>query len=293
MKSIITLLITVVSLLQIPALAQTAPTPTKSNIPYIENPDERQVLDIYAPPNAKDLPVVFWIHGGGWQAGDKSDVKLKPQWFMDRGFVFVSINYRLWPNVDMATLHSDVAKSFGWVHKHIAEYGGDPQRVLVGGHSAGAQLAAILCTDERYLKSEGISFDVLLGCVPVDGDTYDIPAMIETAETRLRVHGFPPPKQGHRIKFGETLEKQKDFSAVTHIAKGKNIPPFLILYVNDHPDTSIQARRLDGVLKEAGIKSTAFGAKETNHVKLNDNLGVADDPATKALAEFVSKVMSR
>src|SRR3954470_16567085 len=106
----IVLLIAAVSLLQIELRAQTAPTPTpaptptKSNIPYVDNADERQVLDIYAPPNAKekkDLPVVFWIHGGGWQAGDKNDVKLKPQWFMDHGFVFVSTNYRLWPSVDM------------------------------------------------------------------------------------------------------------------------------------------------------------------------------------------------
>jgi arylformamidase len=294
MKTIIALLIPTVLLLQTQLRAQTTatptPTPTKSSIPYVDSADERQVLDIYAPPNAKDLPVVFWIHGGGWQAGDKSDVKLKPQWFMEHGFVFVSTNYRLWPGVDMGTLTRDVAKSFGWVQKHIAEYGGNPQRVLIGGHSAGAQLAAILCTDERYLKAEGVSFDVLLGCVPVDGDTYDVPAMIETAETRLRVHGFPPPKQGHRIKFGDTPEKQKDFSAVTHIERGKGIPPFLILYVNDHPDTSIQARRLDVVLKEAGIASTLFGAKETNHSKLNDNLGLADDPATKALAEFVDQV---
>ena len=266
--------------------------PVARDIPYA-TAHERQVLDVYAPAGAKNLPVVFWIHGGGWQAGDKSDVKLKPQWFMDRGFVFVSTNYRLWPGVDMGTLIRDVAKSFGWVQKHIAEYGGNPQRVLVGGHSAGAQLAAILCTDDRYLKTEGVSFDVLLGCIPVDGDTYDIPAMIETAETRLRVHGFPPPKQGHRIKFGDSPEKHKDFSAVTHIAKGKGIPPFLILYVNDHPDTSIQARRLDVVLKESAIASTLFGGKETNHTKLNDNLGVADDPATKALTEFVGTVLPK
>ena len=295
MRSIIALLIPTVFLLQIHVQAQPTPTvtPTKSSIPYVENGHERQVLDIYVPPNAKDLPVVFWIHGGGWQTGDKSDVKLKPQWFMDHGFVFVSTNYRLWPNVDMGTLIRDVAKSFGWVHKHITEYGGNPNRVLVGGHSAGAQLAAILCTDDRYLKAEGVSFDVLLGCVPVDGDTYDIPAIIETAETRLRVHGFPPPKQGHRIKFGDTPQKHKDFSAVTHIARGKGIPPFLILYVNDHPDTSIQARRLDAVLKEAAVPSTLFGAKETNHVRLNDNLGVADDPVTKTLAEFVGRVLRK
>jgi arylformamidase len=270
------------------ASAQTIPT--KSSIPYVENGHERQVLDIYAPPGAKDLPVVFWIHGGGWVVGDKSDVRLKPQWFMDKGFVFVSTNYRLLLGVDMGTLIRDVAKSFAWVQKNIAAHGGDPKRVLIGGHSAGAQLAAILCTDERYLKEHGIAFDVLLGCVPVDGDTYDIPAMIDTAETRLRVHGFPPPTNGHRQKFGITPENHKDFSAVTHIAKGKGIPPFLVLYVNDHPDTSIQAQRLGNVLKESGVVTTLFGAKETNHSKLNDNLGLADDPATAALAEFVGKV---
>src|SRR6476661_824322 len=80
----------------------------KKNIPYAGVEDEKRTLDIYSPADAKNLPVVFWIHGGGWQAGDKNDVKLKPQWFMDHGFVFVSINYRLWPAVDMATLHSDV-----------------------------------------------------------------------------------------------------------------------------------------------------------------------------------------
>src|SRR5207253_6669907 len=61
---------------------------------YASPGDERQVLDIYSPRRAKNLPVVFWIHGGGWQTGDKSDVQLKPHAFMDKGFVFVSINYR-------------------------------------------------------------------------------------------------------------------------------------------------------------------------------------------------------
>jgi arylformamidase len=273
--------------------ARVPATPTKANVPYVENGHARNVLDIYAPPSAKNLPVVFWIHGGGWQTGDKRDVELKPQWFMDKGFVFVSTNYRLLPEVDMGTLIRDVAKSFGWVQKHIAEYGGDPTRVLLGGHSAGAQLAAILCTDDRYLKAEGVPFDVLIGCVPVDGDTYDVPAIIETAETRLRVHGFPPPKNGHRIKFGHTPENHKDFSAVTHIAKGKAIPPFLILHVADHPDTSAQAQRLGVVLKDADIPNKVFGAKNTNHSKLNDDLGVPDDPATTALSDFVAQTLRK
>src|SRR5262249_28166382 len=100
----------------------------KRNIPY-DKADACQVLDVYAPKNAKSLPVVFWIHGGGWQTGDKTDVQIKPQAFRDNGFVFVSTNYRLLPGVDMATLVRDVAKSIRWVHDHIAEYGGDPQRL--------------------------------------------------------------------------------------------------------------------------------------------------------------------
>ncbi len=265
----------------------------KRDIPYATPAVERQVLDIHAPKDAKNLPVVFWIHGGGWQAGDKSSVQVKPKAFVDRGFVFVSTNYRLLPKVEMETIFRDVAKSLGWVHKNIADHGGDPTRIFVMGHSAGAQLAALLCIDDRYLKAEGVPFSVLKGCVPVDGDTYDVPAIIETAETRRRVHGEPQAKVGHREKFGNDPEKHRDYSAVTHVAKGKGIPPFLILYVADHPDTSAQARRLASVLKGAEIPATLFGARETNHSKLNDTLGVADDPGTKALDTFLAGLLKK
>src|SRR6266481_1175639 len=261
----------------------------KRNIPYAEPAHERQVLDDYSPPKAKNLPVVFWIHGGGWQTGDKTSVQIKPRAFVDKGFVFVSTNYRLLPSVDMATIVRDIAKSIRWVHDHIAEHGGDPSRLFIMGHSAGAQLAALVCTDDRYLKSEGLSLAMIKGCVPVDGDTYDVPAMIETAETRRRVHGQPQAKFGHREKFGNDPAKHRDFSAITHVAKGKGIPPFLILHVADHPDTTAQAQRLGAVLKDAGIPTKVFAAKETNHTKLNDNLGLSDDPATKALFEFVGE----
>ena len=109
----------------------------KRDIPYADPADKLQVLDIYAPQGAKNLPVVFWIHSGGWQTGDKTKVQVKPQTFMDKGLVFVSTNYRLLPEVDMATLIRDVAMSVRWVHDHIAEYGGDPERLLIMGHSAG------------------------------------------------------------------------------------------------------------------------------------------------------------
>lgn len=262
----------------------------KRDIPYVKNADKLQTLDVYAPTNAKGLPVVFWIHGGGWQAGDKAEVYDKPKVFNGKGYILVSTNYRLLPKVDMETLTRDVAKSIRWVHDHIAEHGGDPKRLIIMGHSAGAQLAALLCTDESYLKEEGLSFAIIKGCVPVDGDTYDIPAMIEVAEMRQRLHGLPLPKFGHRIKFGNDPAKHKAFSAVTHVAKDRNIPPFLILYVAGHPDVTAQALRLGNVLKDANVPATLFGAKETTHTKINADLGRSDDPATAALFAFVEKV---
>ncbi len=175
--------------------------------------------------------------------------------------MFVSTNYRLLPHVEMDVLVRDVAKSLGWVHKNIVGHGGDPTRIFVMGHSAGAQLAALLCIDDRYLKAEGVPFNVLRGCVPVDGDTYDLPAIIMTAELRQTVHGLPLPTFGHRVKFGNDPKKHIDLSAVTHVAKGKGIPPFLILHVAGHPDVTAQARRLGDVLQRAEIAVTLFGAR--------------------------------
>lgn len=268
-----------------------------SNIPYADSADERQVLDVYSPANAKNCPVIFWIHGGGWVTGDKVEIQEKPRVFTEHGFVFVSTNYRLLPQVDMRTLVKDVAKALGWVHRNITRYGGDPNQVFVMGHSAGAQLSALLCTDERYLKAENVSFDSLKGCVPVDGDTYDIPAMIQTTEVRLSLHGLPLPAFGHRMKFGNDPKKHIDFSPVSHVAKDKGIPPFLILYVGEHHDVEAQAKRFANVLKESGVPVRLFGAKNTHHTKLNADLGLSDDPATKELFKFLdplvaSKVMT-
>ena len=283
---------TVSLLIALALLSTAAAQEVKRDIRYATE-HERQVLDVYAPREAKNLPVVFWIHGGGWQTGDKSSVQLKPQAFVDKGFVFVSTNYRLLPDVEMATIFRDIARSIHWVHDHIAEHGGDPNRLLVMGHSAGAQLAALISIDDRYLKAEGLSLSIIKGCVPVDGDTFDVPAIIETAETRRRAHGMPPPKFGHREKFGNDPEKHRDYSAVTHVAKGKGIPPFLVLHVAEHPDTSAQAQRLGNVLKEAGVPVRVFGGRETTHTKINADLGVEGDPATKALFEFVAEALKK
>lgn len=266
-----------------------------SDVPYVESGHERQVLDIYTPEvsTGEPLPVVFWIHGGGWQAGDKSDVAVKPKVLTERGFIFISTQYRLLPEVEMDTLTGDVARSLGWVYRHIAEYGGDPSRIVVGGHSAGAQLAALLCTDDRYLKAQGVPFDVLAGCIPVDGDTYDIPKIILTAEMRHYLYGGELPTFGHRQKFGNDPKKHVDFSAVTHVAKDKGIPPFLLLFFSGNPDTGAQARRLEQALREAEIPVWVFGAEDSNHSRLNDELGKPGNPATDQLYRFLDRLADR
>ena len=110
---------------------------------------------------------------------------------------------------------------------------------------------------------------------------------------RARAHGQPLPKFGHRMKFGNDPALHHDFSAVTHVTKGKGLPPFLILHVAGHPDVSAQAQRFGAVLKDAGVRVQVFGAKDTDHGRINANLGVEGDPATAALWAFVASVVTR
>ena len=282
----------VASLLAVAGASETQAQGVTRDIKY-GSAHERQVLDVYSPAGAKNLPVVFWIHGGGWQTGDKSLVALKPKAFNDAGFVFVSISHRLLPTVDMEAINRDVAAALGWVHKNIASRGGDPARLLVMGHSSGGELAALMCTDDRYLKAEGVPLTAIKGCVPVDADTFDIPAIIEVAETRARAHQLPLPTNGHRQKFGNDPVKHRDFSAVTHVAKDKGIPPFLILHIGGNPDTTAQARRFANVLEASGIPVKVVSAREATHASINDNLGAPADPVTKELFAFVAASLAR
>lgn len=269
--------------------AQPAPR-IERDIPYAEPRNERQLLDVFAPPQGERLPVVVWVHGGGWMAGSKASVDHKPSAFTARGFVFVAMNYRFVPSVTMYDIVRDVAKSAGWVHRNIARYGGDPKRIFLMGHSAGAQLAALLAVDSRYIEAEGVPRETIIGCVPLDGDTYDVPLQVATATARRIGLNQPPPKMGHPEKFGN-LAAQRELSAVNHIAPNRGIPPFLILHVAAHTDTSAQAYRLWAALDTAGIPATLFGAASTDHVKLDRDIGLADDPATRALFEFMDRVL--
>jgi acetyl esterase/lipase len=247
---------------------------------YADTKNERQTLDVYTPTEGKNHPVVFWIHGGGWKAGDKKGVQQKPQAFVDKGCVFVSTNYRFVPNVSVKEMTGDIAKAIRWVHDHAQEYGGDPNSIFVMGHSAGAHLAALVCTDDRYLKAESLSLSIIKGCVPVDVSVYDIPKRFKDSNSE--------PAATYKAVFGESEEVHRDLSPVTHIAKGKHIPAFLILHVADRSETKAQSHWLADKLKEAGVPAQVVAAEGTTHGTINSNLGRSGDKPTEEIWKFLN-----
>jgi arylformamidase len=258
------------------------------DVAYAEPKNERQTLDVYAPAEkGKDRPVVVWIHGGGWRAGDKRDVQKKPEAFVEKGFVFVSTNYRFVPKATVKEMTADIAKAIRWVHDHAKEFGGDPNSIFVMGHSAGAHLAALVCTDDRYLKAEGLSLAMIKGCVPVDTAVYDVAKQIESVAPTQAARAA-----SYRSTFGDS-QSQKELSPVTYVAKGKNIPPFLILHVADRPDSGAQSRTLAETLEGAGVSAKVVAAEGKDHGTINSELGLAEDGPTKALWEFVDGVLKK
>lgn len=124
---------------------------------------------------------------------------------------------------------------------------------------------------------------VINACVPMDGDAYDIPLHMKTA----------PTKQAEidRYRFGDD-QRQSRLSPVTHVARGKSIPRFLILHVADHPLTTSQSQRLAAALQEAGVPAQAYAAAGTNHTKINSALGLPGDETTKEVFEFLSRAVN-
>lgn len=256
------------------------------DLSYAEPKSERNMLDVYTTADAKDRPVVFWIHGGGWRRGDKGSMQHKPQAFIDQGYLFVASNYRFVPEVTVAEQTTDLAKAIAWVHKHAAEYGGDPNRIIVMGHSAGAHLAALVSTDDSHLKSQGLSLAILKACMPVDVSAYDVPRRLAEGSGRLT------PEMLKEL-FGETEEAQRAVSPAWHVAQDKHIPPFLILHVADRADTKVQSEWFAKKLTEAGITAKVYAAEGKTHGTINSDLGQPDDKPTQAMWEFLETALKK
>jgi acetyl esterase/lipase len=253
------------------------------DIAYTEPADESRRLDVYTPADGQGYPILVWLHGGGWRRGDKAAVQQKPQAFVDKRFVFVSVNYRFVPQVSVKEMTGDIAKAIRWVHDHAREYGGAPNKIFIAGHSAGAHLSALVCTDASYLEAEGMALSAIKGCIPVDTAVYDIPRQLE---------GVGPLRVGlYTNAFGEDEAVQKQLSPISHVAKDKGIPPFLILRVADRPDATSQSKAFAKALTEAGIQAKVVPGEDKTHVTINRELGLPDDKPTKAVFEFLDGLL--
>ena len=121
-------------------------------------PHARHHLDVWVPshPTSAKLPVVVFFYGGGWVAGERGDYAFAGRAFASNGFVAVVPDYRLVPGVRFPAFVKDGALAVKWARDHAAEYGGDPERLTLSGHSAGAYIAAMLALDPRFLRNAGI-----------------------------------------------------------------------------------------------------------------------------------------
>ena len=131
--------------------------------------DGKDRLDLYIPAGVANAPVIFSIHGGVLMAGDRSEEAFVGQRFAAAGYLTVVISYRLSPDVAHPAHVQDAAAAFAWVKRNIRQHGGDPGRIVVIGHSAGAYLAMLLATDTRYLATHALSPRDIAGLVPVSG----------------------------------------------------------------------------------------------------------------------------
>jgi len=243
----------------------------------------RQSLDIYTRPGLEKAPVVLFVHGGGWHRGDKGAVMFKPLVFAPAGFVTVSTNYRFRPDVTVADMARDVATAAGWVHKNIADYGGDPNRIYLMGHSAGAHLVAVVGTNEQFLKGAGLSFQQIAGVVPLDGGPYNV-------LKQLAASAADPESDFAKLAafiFTDDKRSWRQVSPMQHITAG--VPPFLVVSSEASAESQAQAIEFVNALSAADIEAEWYKADGLNHTGVNLEIGKSDHPITRRVMEFLGR----
>jgi acetyl esterase/lipase len=226
--------------------------------------------------------VLLFIHGGGWQRGSKRAVGQKPLRFVAEGFVVVASNYRFRPQVEVPEMARDVAAAVAWIKGKIDEYGGNPSRIFLMGHSAGAHLTALVGTNGAYLESVGLSLADLGGVIPLDTGPYNV---------ELQMKRVPPTSRYGRLMrsvFGEDAERWSPVSPWHHVKANAGTPPFLVFYHEGRMDAPVQAIPFVERLVAAGVEAEAVEAVGRTHGGLNRELGAQGDEPTDVVLAFLT-----
>ncbi len=202
----------ILSLAFVTGIASAKDTPATRGISYypadkkIEDPETRCVVDLKLPEGKEGFATLVWFHGGGLTGGKREFPK-----FGGEGVALVSAGYRLSPQVACPVFIEDAAAAVAWTLQHIAEYGGDPKKVFVGGHSAGGYLTLMLGMDPRWLKPHGLAPASLAGLLPVS-------AQVTTHFHVKELRGFK----------GDSLVPVIDEFAPLHFVS-KDLPPICLI----------------------------------------------------------------
>jgi arylformamidase len=259
------------------------------DIAYIRQPanPQRQSLDIYQAPQGTDRPVIVYIHGGGWHNGAKEQGADGKAQALDRlGWMLVAINYRLSPDVQHPEHIKDVAAAVAWVHDNIDDYGGDPERIVVMGHSAGAHLAALVATDPQRLAAHGKSPAILDGAILLDGAAYDVPTMLDNPNLPENSRTM------HLGWLGNRRSNWADASPILQVDRSTDIPPFLILHTSSAMGAA-ESKRLGDALEQAGGSAVVLECPDDDHTSINRNLGTPDHRATEAIRIVLESMNDR
>ena len=234
--------------------------------------DPRLKLDVWAPsgrPRQK-LPVVVFFYGGGWVSGERGEYGFVGRAFAARGFVTVIADYRHVPDVRFPAFVEDAARAVRWVQDHIAEFGGDPRRIALSGHSAGAYIGAMLALDRHFLADAGVD-----------------PANIRAAALMSGPYDFYPfTEQRGRDALGawpRPLETQP-----IHFVR-RDAPPMLLMHGT--ADTVVRVRnsqRLAAALTAAGASATLKLYPGKSHIDTVKSLSPLFRGSTSALADSIA-----
>jgi len=236
--------------------------------------DPRQQLDIFRPlPAMGPAPVVVFFYGGSWREGDRADYRFVGEALASRGVVAVVADYRLYPQVRYPQFVRDSASAVAWTLREIGRYGGDPTRVYVMGHSAGAYNAAMVALDPRWLSAAGASPAMLAGWIGLAGPYDFLPI---TGTDIKPVFDFP--------------DTPADSQPIAHASAQS--PPALLLaaahdgVVNPQRNTAQLAVKL----RDTGGRVSSHVFDGVNHVTLIGAMATplrSLAPVLDAIAEFV------
>ena len=253
-----------------------------SNIKYASYPKsdpKLNMLDVYMPKKGSNSPILIWVHGGAFAYGDKEYVQEKAEFFTNKGYVFISINYRLSPKVVHPVHVQDVSDAVMWVYKNAVHYSADGSKIFLMGHSAGAHLAALVSTDETYIKKSGGDLSMIQGVVLLDGAGYDIPVLMTDAKSKM--------KDWYVQAFGKSKKEWDQASPVNYIKSDKKIPAFMIAYAGEREASEVEAKILSKKLTESQVENKVFFYQKKNHLTISRELGEEKDKTTEDVLRFL------